>query len=120
MEVPLGDLLSVCDQFWAVDAGLPDLFNQISLLVLFQAVCFFVPCFETDSEFHWTCHVVVDVPEYLVGMEIGVGDVGGGGGGGGKMYGWWLCESAIRQSTSERSGMMLLLITFSTASCLVL
>ena len=27
--------------------------------------------------------MVVDVTEYLVGMEIGVGDVGGGGGGGG-------------------------------------
>ncbi len=40
------------DQFWAVDAGLPDLSNQISVLVLFQAVCFFIPCFETDGEFH--------------------------------------------------------------------
>ena len=40
------------DQFWAVDAGLTDLFNQISVLGLFQAVCFFVLCFETDGEFH--------------------------------------------------------------------
>ena len=40
------------DLFWAVDAGLPDLFNQISVFVLFQAVCFFVPCLETNVEFH--------------------------------------------------------------------
>ena len=33
------------DQFLAVDAGLPDLFNQIGVLVLFQAVCSFIPCF---------------------------------------------------------------------------
>ena len=36
------------DLFWAV-AGHPDLFNQISALVLFQAMCFFIPCFETDG-----------------------------------------------------------------------
>ena len=36
-------------------------------------------------------------------MKIGVGGVEVG-----KMYGWWLRKSVIRQSTSERSGMMLL------------
>ena len=50
--------------------------------------------------------------------DVGVG--GGGGGGGREMYSWWRCKSAIRQSASKRSGIMLLFITSSTASCLVL
>ena len=37
----------------------------------------------------------------------------------GEIYVWWLCKSAIRQSASESSGMMLLFITSSVMSGIV-
>ena len=66
------------DQFWAVDSGLPDLFNQISLLVLFQAVSFFITVLkQMVSSTRHTMWLLV----FQVGVEIGVCGRGGGGGG---------------------------------------